>query len=235
MKKLTLTTFLSILVLLAVAIVTASADPVTFTYSGDNSVIGGWYITDGGAPTSIPSLPAATSWQTASTFTIDLAPAPGQSYQIIWQVVNDDAPLYRPPSAINPGGFLAQITTPSPLFEGNWLSSSAWQVASVPNLNQPGDFNSLSWVTATQYGANNNSGTIWDQVNGGPVAGISGSAQWIWTAANFGDVGAPGLTDSVFIKTTMTDSLNSVPEPSTLLFFGSGLIGLVGLQRKFRK
>lgn len=235
MKKLTLATFLSILALLAVAIVTASADPVTFTYSGDNSVIGGWYITDGGPPTSIPSLPAPTFWGTASTFTLDLAPAPGQSYQIIWQVVNDDAPLNRNPSAINPGGFLAQITTSSPLFQGNWLSSSAWEVASVPNVNQPGYLNSLSWVTATQYGANNNSGTIWDQVNGGPVAGISGSAQWIWTAANFADVGAPGLKDSVFIKTTITDPPNSVPEPSTLLLISSGLISLVGLKKKSRK
>lgn len=235
MKKLTLTTFLSISVLFVVAIVTASADPVTFTYSADNSVIGGWYITDGGSPTPIPSLPAATSWTTASTFTLDLAPAPSHSYQIIWQVVNDDPPLYRNPAAFNPGGFLAQITTPSPLFKGDWLSSSAWEVAFVPNLNQPGDFNSLSWVTATEYGANNNTGTIWDQVNGGPIAGISGSAQWIWTAANFADMGAPGLKDSVFIKTTMTDPPNSVPEPSTLLLISSGLISLVGLKKKFRK
>ena len=237
MKKLTLTTFLSILALLAVAIVPASADPITFTYSGDNSVIGGWYLTDGGSPTPIPSLPAATSWQTASTFTLNLTPDPLHSYQIIWQVVNDDPSLNRNPSEFNPGGFLAQIATPSPLFKGDWLSSSAWEVAFVPNLNQPGDLSSLSlsWVTATQYGANDNSGTIWNQVNGGPIAGISGSAQWIWTAANFANEGAPGFMDSVFIKTTMTDPPSSVPEPSTLLLISSGLISLVGLKKKFRK
>ena len=236
MKKLTLMAFLSFMALFAVAIVTASADPVTFTYSGDNSVIGGWYLTGGGSPIPIPSLPAATSWQTASTFTIDLAPAPAQTYQIIWQVANDDPLLRRDPSAINPGGFLAQITTPSPFFKGDFLSSSAWEVTFAPNLNQPQDLNSFTWVPAAQYGANNDSGTIWNQINGGPIAGISGSAQWIWTPANFTDWGAPGLTDSVFIRTTITDPpTNGVPEPSTLLLISSGLISLVGLRKRLRK
>ena len=235
MKKLTLTAFLSILVLFAVAIVTASADSVTFTYSGDNSVIGAWEIVNGGSPTAI-SIPPVQSWQTASSFQLNLSAQ--NSYEIVWQVVNNDWPLYRPPSADNPGGFLAQISGPAS-YE-NILSSSSWQVAStmgsLAELSSSGVLNSLTWSNATLYGANNNSGTIWNSVNGGSVAGIDGSAQWIWTAANFANPGAPGALDSVFIATTITDPPPvATPEPSSMLFLGAGLVGLVGFRKKLKK
>jgi hypothetical protein len=235
MKKLILTCLLSILVSFTGAVVIASASPLTITYSGDNSVLGGWYIRDGGAPVPF-SVPAVNNWETANTVTFDLTPLSFQTYQLIWQVVNDDPPQHRGPSAVNPGGFLAEIITPEPLFKANCPSSSLWEVAVQNNLSQPGDFNSLAWSEAKEYGANNDSGAIWYQAHGGPIEGIGGTAQWIWTAANFGDPGAPSMNNSVFIRTTVNDPAPiPTPEPSTLFLISSGLISLVAFNKKFRK
>lgn len=43
----------------------------------------------------------------------------------------------------------------------------------------------------------------------------------------------PDITGTVFI--TVPDSSSPIPEPTTMLLLGSGLIGLAGFRRKFRK
>jgi PEP-CTERM motif len=175
------------------------------------------------------------NWETANTVTFDLTPLSFQTYQFIWQVVNNDPPKEREASSVNPGGFLAEIITQEPMFKGNFLSSSLWEVAFQNNLSQPGDFNSLAWSEAKEYGANNDSGGIWNQAHEGSIEGIGGTAQWIWTAANFGDPGAPSMNDSVFIRTTVNDPPIPTPEPSTLLLISSGLMSLVAFKKKLIK
>jgi len=81
-------------------------------------------------------------------------------------------------------------------------------------LDRPSDFDLLNWEAATEWGANNDSGTIWHRVKGGPIEGIAGRAQWIWTAANCEDEGAPGGNDSVFIRATIETVLAA--EPATI-------------------
>jgi hypothetical protein len=121
-------------------------------------------------------------------------------------VVNYDIPDFY-----NPGGFLAEIAS-NPLISGNLLSSNSWDVALIrDNLTPPTDLSTLTWTSATEYGAND-SPTIWySQMFSNPISGISGSAKWIWWGENYADPGAPDGEDSVYIRTTIT--IAPVPEP----------------------
>lgn len=217
----------SVIFLCAIALVfgmvtAASAVPVQFTYTGDN-VVAAWYQ-DGSGPVSLGLGPYAGNWQVADTAILDLGV--GTEYQIIWQVEN-----LGDPGLGNPGGFLAEISSSTPLIVDSLLSSSEWEVAFLADTLAEPDWSTLTWSSATEYGANNDSTTIWYAVHGGPVADIAGAAQWIWTDLNFDDPGAPATGDSVFIRV----SVAPVPEPSTMLLLASGLIGLVALRKKFRK
>jgi len=77
----------------------------------------------------------------------------------------------------------------------------------------------MKWRPATEYGANNDSSTIWYGANWGPVSGIAGEARWIWTALNFDDPGAPQSGDSVFFRV----NVEPVLVPSAVIL---GTIGL---------
>ena len=219
------------------------AVPVQFTVTGDNLVNAWWK--DGAGPVPLDLTPdldnSLKNWRVADSFVVNLLP--GHHYQIIWEVVNDDNDSgFRPPGSDNPGGFLAQIASPDITFtHGSLLSSTSWQVAvkygsgnTLPT--PPGDFNTeLTWNNATSYGINNSgSGNIWSQnISGGTVPGMDPTANWIWTAQNFGDTGAPGVYDAVFFKVEFNTA--AVPEPGTLMFFASGLLGLGFAYRRWNK
>ena len=81
--------------------------------------------------------------------------------------------------------------------------------------------NAAGWNPVTNYVAHGSG--PWGNING-----ISPDAQWIWGSAL---LSGSGLGKCQIFRTKVA----SVPEPATILLVGSGLFGLAGLSRKFKK
>ena len=153
------------------------------------------------------SMDNASNWTAMDTLTLDLSAG---TYYFAWEVTNLGSP-----SNGNPAGLLAEI-----LWQGNAnYSSSGWEIYNI----NTGDL----LENAVEYGANGGA-NIWTNVLGGPVAGISTDANWIYTSNNFSTADS-----SAWIRTSITVA-SAVPEPSIIALFGIGLLGLrvIGRKRK---
>lgn len=198
MKKISL--FLVLFVFLAVNV---NATPVTITYTADN-VVNSWYEQTGNGRTYFDLGPNNGNWQQADSLVLDLNY--GQTYTFIWELSNEGAFTNG-----NPAAFLAEIDF---IDLDSIVTSSEWMVRIGGNP---------AWVSATEYGLNGGN-NIWTNVNGGPIADIDQTAQWIWSDTNF----AEGELGHLLIKTTFTP----VPEPATLFLLGSGILGFAGYRKK---
>lgn len=192
-----------------------SAVSMQIIYTADN-IVGGWYQNNGSL-SPLPLGPNAGNWTHADSYTIDLAA--GQNHQIIWQLQNISTP-----NSGNPGGFLGEIISPVPFSGSSPLTSANWKVFVQYGSHSVPDFDTILWENSTEYGANNGP-AIWST-----VTGIDGSAQWIWGPKNYGETGAPGPIDAVFIKA----EIQPIPEPGALLLLGAGLLGL-GIVGRIRR
>lgn len=189
----------------------ANAIPITITYTTDNRIDPPYWglCEDSSCQTGtiLPTDSYAGDWRFADTYTLDLGAG---THYFAWFGLNMGTG-----SETNPAGFLAEITWAG----GSSSSGSAWDIATPFDDVFAGTAN---WVSATEYGANGGA-NIWTSVNGGPVAGISGNAQWIWSANNFN----AEMDREVVIRT----SIRIVPEPGTLALLGVGLLA-IGLIRR---
>ena len=197
----------------------ASAVLVTVSYTADNIV--DTYYLQPGTVKAVDNHAAGdnrTDWRVADTFSMDLEA--GVNYSFIWRVTNDG-----PMSKTNPAGFLAEIDYGG---SENYFSGIKWTYA----IEQAGstltsDYNTnWVWKEVTAYGYNGGH-NIWTTNNSyAAVTGISEQAQWIWSENNF----QKGGDQQLYIRADFAP----VPEPTTLLLFGSGLLGLAAIARRKR-
>lgn len=206
---------------------------------------------------SMVGLPAASN---ATTITFEDLPAmvntPGTAVPLASQLTNQYLSSYGV-SFTSLGGYAAVVnhgpgnaTASYPNIIGgtdasghlNYNSSIKISFFDVTNLSVDavtdtfkiqGDWVPLGYgyISATAYGATGNVlGTTSDTDNKpGPV--LQFNIAGIHSVVISGSTGTVGFDQLEF---GALSAVNSVPEPSTLLLLGSGLVGLVGMRRRFK-
>ena len=174
----------------------------------------------------------AGQWETSFSYTPALT-NPIEYLQVVGTNYTSANSLWNTPgttngSPSNPDAFLGQLS-----ITGGGYTFAANGTTSLNTNATLGQWlgidvgNNTSWTLPTnpvQSFGNNGGNNIWGNALGGPVPGISTSADWIWSLPDNG--GYADLSTEIISSNT--------PLPAALPLFASGLgaLGLLGWRRK---
>jgi len=204
----------------------AHADSVTANITADNA----FSYWDGSTWVA-----AGNNWQIPGSYAINHVGSPDMVYIAVQNYTGDSG---------NPAALLASFTDPTGTFTQTGThtllsnSSVAWQVFVQPTatwISNPflDPTTLIGGVTPTSYGANSDTSTIWNEVNGGPISGIDPNAEWIWTANNDQNYDSPGQDNfAIFSADLSVNSPLVTPEPPTFLLFAFAAAMIVLLMRR---
>jgi hypothetical protein len=187
-----------------------TADNAFFAYvSTDNSVLG----------TLVAS---GNSWPT--TFTISAAAlTPGVTNYLQIEVINYGGP----------GGFIGDFT----LSDAGFHFANGTQSLLTETTDWAGIYNSSNSSVVAQPWVQPTGATVSFGANGvapwGVRPGISATADWIWpNDANSLPSGSACPLCTVDFSTVISPATTTVPEPGSMILFGSGLAALAGMLRR---
>lgn len=193
--------------------ITADNEYAAFLSTSDSTL--GTYLTSG------------NNWEAAQTFSANLTP--GQTYYL--HVVANN--WYGPSdmNGGNPDALLGSFAVTGPFQFANGqqtldTDTTNWRAdpnSVVQDLTGP-----LTWTAPsdTPWNWGDNGTSIWESVNGAPIAGVSASAKWIWSQTD--------TSGEAFFSTTISDVQVGVPEPAAwgLMIVGFGLTGAAMRRRR---
>mgnify|MGYP000897579234 FL=1 len=198
----------------------SNAATVQLTYTADNFV-GAWWVN--GMAQELGT--NASDWTKQDTISLSLVD--GTDYSIVWFLGNANGKTPSQNGTVpgaDPAAFLAKIT--GDIVGGNIYTNDDgdWSavLAPPPDNIDPQDFPNWTWdnIYVTSFGSYGVS--PWSTKAG--LSGFDANSEWIWKS---------GKDASIYLMTSFkTTGTSPVPEPATMILFGTGLAGLAAARRK---
>ena len=210
----------------AIAAPAANASTLTGVLTADNGFQAYISSSDSTLGTLITPGGTGVDWRNPQSFSLNLGAGTWYLHIVAENYASDSDHTTTPSSGSNPNAILGQFNLLGGGLFGNGSATlltstdAAWRAQTVT---AGSSWSTPSGAAALQAGDSSNGGAnIWTGAYGGPIAGISTNAQWIW--------GSGENTGQAFFSTT----ISAVPEPSTwaMMILGFSGLGFLAYRRR---